>query len=87
MVPNQIADLIFLVLRLFTFALIGRALLSWFDPGGRWPISRVLYDVTEWFVAPIRQVVPRIGMIDLSFIVAFFVLQLLQRLLASALYG
>jgi YggT family protein len=84
---NQIADLILLALQIFTYALIGRALISWVDPAGRWPISRILHDVTEPFVAPIRQVVPRTGAIDLSFIVAFVVLWVLRRLLFQAFYG
>jgi YggT family protein len=84
---NQIADLILLALKIFTYALIGRALISWVDPAARWPISRILHDVTEPFVAPIRQVVPRTGVLDLSFIVAFVVLWLLQRLLFQAFYG
>ena len=81
----QIAELIILLLNVLTFALIGRALLSWFDPGMRWPISRVLFDVTEPLVAPIRQVVPQIGFIDLSFIVALVLLRLLERMLRQAL--
>ncbi len=81
----QIAELIILLLNVLTFALIGRALLSWFDPGMRWPISRVLFDVTEPLVAPIRQVVPQIGFIDLSFIVALVLLRLLQGMLRQAL--
>jgi YggT family protein len=82
---NQIGELILVLLQLFTFALVGRALLSWFDPYARWPISRVLHQVTEPFVAPIRAVVPRTGMIDLSFIVAFILLMLLRQLLSTAL--
>ena len=82
---NQIGELILLLLQLFTFALVGRAILSWFDPYARWPISRVLTDITEPFVAPIRQVVPRVGMIDLSFLVAFILLMVLRNLLATAL--
>ena len=81
----QIAELILLLLNLLTFALIGRAILSWFDPGQRWPISQVLHTVTEPLVAPIRQVVPQVGFIDLSFIVALILLRLLERMLRQAL--
>ena len=82
---NQIAQLVLWLLNALTLALVGRAILSWFDPWMRWPISRILYDVTEPFVAPIRQVVPRTGVIDLSFFVALILLQLLRRMLAQAL--
>ncbi len=84
---NSLAGLIFTVLNVFSFMLIGRALLSFVDPFGRWQISRVLIDATEWFIAPIRQIVPRTGFIDLSFIVAFLLLRLLENLLRTAFYG
>jgi YggT family protein len=84
---QQIAYFVSLLINILTFAMIGRALLSWVDPGGRWPISRVLYDVTEPFVAPIRRVIPPMGMIDISFIVAILLLQFLGRLLNQALTG
>jgi YggT family protein len=84
---TDLGGLILWVLRMFSFLLIGRAILSFIDPVGRWQISRVLHDATEWFIAPIRQIVPRTGFIDLSFIVAFLLLRLLENLLATAFYG
>ena len=73
------------LLQLLTYALIGRALLSWFDPRGQWMISRILADVTEPVIAPLRRVIPPVGMLDLSFIVAIILIQVLQRLLQQAL--
>jgi len=83
----QIAAIILGLLNLLTFALIGRALLSWFDPGMRWPISQLLVTVTEPLVAPIRRVVPSVGMIDLSFMVTLLLLYVLRQLLTNAFYG
>ncbi|HEY7034225.1 MAG TPA: YggT family protein [Thermomicrobiales bacterium] len=77
----SIIDLIFTVL---TIAVIGRALLSWFDPGMRSTIARLLVDVTEPIVGPIRRVVPSVGMLDISPIIALILLQILRRLLVSA---
>jgi YggT family protein len=82
---NQILDALLLVLNLLMWALVGRAILSWIDPGARWPVTRVLADATEPLISPIRRVIPPIGMIDISFIVAIILLQVLQRLLISAL--
>ena len=75
------------LLQLLTFALIGRALLSWVDPRGEWAISRILADVTDPIVAPLRRVIPPLGMIDISFIVAIILIQLLRNLLTQALYS
>ena len=73
------------LLQLLTYALIGRALLSWFDPRGQLTISRILAEVTEPVIAPLRRVIPPVGMLDLSFIVAIILIQVLQRLLQQAL--
>ena len=73
------------LLQLLTYALIGRALLSWFDPRGQWTITRMLAEVTDPVIAPLRRVIPPVGMLDLSFIVAIILIQVLQRLLQQAL--
>jgi YggT family protein len=85
---DLVIQIILMVLQVLSWALIGRAILSWFDPRMNWPISRVLADATEPLIAPIRQLIPPIGgMIDISFIVAILLIQVLSRLLAQALYG
>ncbi len=83
-----VVQIILTLLQVLSWALIGRAILSWFDPQMRWSISRALADVTEPLIAPIRQVIPPIGgMIDISFIVAILLIQVLSRLLRQALLG
>jgi len=86
---NDMADIVLSILltllQLLTFALIGRALLSWFDPGGQWTITRMLAEVTDPIIAPLRRVIPPVGMLDLSFIVAIILIQVLERLLRQAL--
>lgn len=83
---DSVLSILLLLLQILTYALIGRALLSWFDPGMQWGISRVLADVTEPIIAPIRRVIPPLGMIDISFIVAIILIQVLERLLRQAMY-
>jgi YggT family protein len=59
-----------------------RAILSWFPPssssGGLATINRLLMDLTEPVLAPLRRVIPPVGMFDLSFMVAFFGLVILR---------
>ena len=82
---EMILSILLWLLQLLTFALIGRALLSWFDPRGEWAITRILADVTDPLIAPLRRVIPPVGMLDLSFIVAIILIQVLERLLRQAL--
>ena len=82
---DQLADLISLILNVLTIAIIGRALLSWFDPMFRTPVGRIIYEITEPIIRPIRQVVPSVGMFDLSPIIALLILRVLESFLRQAL--
>jgi YggT family protein len=82
---DSILGILYWLLQLLTFALIGRALLSWIDPRMEWGISRILVEVTDPVVAPLRRVIPPLGMIDISFLVAILLIQMLMRLIGQAM--
>lgn len=83
--PLGITELLLSVLNIYVFILFARAIMSWFDPGFRSTIGRILYEITEPVVGPVRQVIPSMGGLDLSIMVTLFLILILQRLLASAL--
>lgn len=83
---DQILTILLYFLQLLTIALVARAVLSWIDPMMQWSISRILAEVTDPLIAPLRRVIPPIGMIDISFIVAILLIQVLERLLRQAMY-
>ena len=58
----------------FNMAIFGRVLMSWISPRGDDQISRILIQITEPLIAPIRRVLPRFGMFDLSPMVALLLL-------------
>lgn len=68
----------FSVLRI---ALIVRVVSTWFQisPYSRW--IRWSYVLTEWMLAPLRRIVPMFGAIDVTPIVAFLLLTLIQAVL------
>lgn len=71
-----------------TLAIFGRVLLSWFPIGPGNPIflvKVVLHQITEPILGPLRRVIPTIGFLDLSPIVALLLLQFLQGQLDMAL--
>ncbi len=61
-------------------AVLIRIIFSWigFDPDN--PIAQVIQEITEPILAPIRSVMPRIGMFDLAPMAASFLLIILARL-------
>ena len=52
----------------FILILFLRVILSWFPPptGGGATFYRILLDLTEPILAPLRRMIPPIGMLDLS---------------------
>jgi len=70
------------VLVVFIVVLVLRAVLSWFPvrPGtGLAQVNGILHDLTEWALRPMRQIIPPVGMFDISFMVLLFGLFLLRQ--------
>ncbi len=74
-----------LAYRILFAALIVRVIAAWFGMFrySRW--VRPAYILTDWFVEPIRRVVPPLGTFDLSPLVAMFALSILRQILLSGL--
>ena len=62
---------------IFSFAIIGRIVMSYVSPRGNDPISPLLYQVTEPILGPIRRLLPNMGGFDLSPMIALIVLNLI----------
>lgn len=80
-----IANFINILGTVLFFAIFIRALMSWFMPQDSTGISRVLADITEPILQPIRRVLPSIGGLDFSPWVAMILIQLVSRFLISLL--
>ncbi|HLJ67958.1 MAG TPA: YggT family protein [Chloroflexota bacterium] len=80
---NVIVSFISILSYVLVIAIIVRALLSWFMPAGGTGLSRVLVDVTEPVLAPIRRLLPSVGGIDFSPILAILLVQLVSRVLIA----
>jgi YggT family protein len=68
-----------------TIAIFARAILSWFNMDPRSPLIQTLDAITEPILDPIRRVMPRLGMIDLSPLIAILLLQFVSRALQQFL--
>jgi YggT family protein len=82
---SDLASIVNLIVTVLSIAIIGRALMSWFDPGMQSPVGRLLHTVTEPIIAPIRQVIPSLGMFDISPIIALLLLRLIGTLINQAI--
>jgi YggT family protein len=66
-------------------AMLVRAIASWFRFDERYAIIRFLARITDPFIDPIRRIVKPVGVLDLSFLIAWFLLSTIQLLLLQAL--
>ena len=64
-------------------AILGRVIISWINLSPDNPIVVLLYGITEPILGPIRRVLPSMGLLDLSPMVALIVMMILQRVLLS----
>jgi YggT family protein len=80
-----VQDVVCALLIAYILILFGRMIFSWLPPtsGGTATVARLLYDLTEPVLAPLRRVIPPVGMFDLSFTVLVFGLLILWQAVCS----
>ncbi|HLF28640.1 MAG TPA: YggT family protein [Anaerolineae bacterium] len=81
----QIIGLVRFLFELYSLILIARILASWVRLDPYHPLVRLLYQLTEPLLAPIRRLLPQTGMIDFSPIVAFIVLRVAEEIVLRIL--
>jgi YggT family protein len=81
-----IAKILDMVLSLYMWIIIGRAIISWVSPDPFNPIVRFLHTVTEPVLYPIRRRLPiSLGGIDFSPIIVIMAILFLQSFLVKTL--
>lgn len=69
---------------LLQLALLVRVITTWVG-GAYSAVGRLAFRMTDWFLAPLRRVIPPMGQIDLTPLVAWFLLGLVQSALLTFL--
>ncbi|TAK32133.1 MAG: YggT family protein [Chloroflexota bacterium] len=75
-----------ILVQVLSFAVFIRALLSWFPVKPDNPLVVILFQITEPVLAPLRKVVPMVGMMDITPLVAIIVLQIVSGLIGQLAY-
>ena len=81
---------IWLICQVLSFAVFINAILSWIvmvSPRNRFVNSlyQVFRQITDPILAPLRRIIPLIGMMDITPIVAIVILQIVSQVLAAYL--
>ncbi|MFC2024903.1 YggT family protein [Chloroflexota bacterium] len=74
-------NFISLLCEVLTLVILARVVLSWFSPSPTNMLAVILYRVTEPILAPLRCIIPRVGMFDFTPMVAIILLQIIAYLL------
>ena len=85
MVTGYFLSFAYILVQILNFAIIVRALMSWFNPRPDNPIVVLLNDITEPVLAPLRRIVPRLGMIDITPLVAILLMSVIQQVLEQVI--
>ncbi len=80
------AQVLGLILQLYMWIVIARAIISWVSPDPRNPIVRFLYNATEPLLYRVRRAMPIFaGGIDFSPLIVIFAIYFLQMFLVASL--
>ncbi|MYB40864.1 MAG: YggT family protein [Chloroflexi bacterium] len=79
-----LVNILYTLLTVLWIAIFARAIVSWFPISQDGPIVRALDAITEPVLEPLRRVVPRVGLFDITPMVAILLIIVIQGLLSSS---
>jgi YggT family protein len=74
-----LANFVRFVLIALWLVILARVVLSWIDPTGRGRFAAFVIQTSEPILGPVRRILPRTGMFDLSPLIVLLVLGALMR--------
>ncbi len=86
LIPFAVIKLIEMLIYIFIIALIIQAVISWVNPGAHSmqnPMMGLLNSLTRPLLTPLSRIVPKVGMLDLSPLVAILGLNVLLIIISS----
>jgi YggT family protein len=91
MIGNVLASAVNVLFQFASLAILARVILSWLPMAGvridmYHPVIRILYQITDPILNPIRRFAT-FGMMDFSPVVALILIEIIRRVLLTALLG
>jgi YggT family protein len=80
-----LVNFVVLLTTVLTLLILARVVISWVMPTGGGELVAFVYSATEPILAPIRNLLPRMGGFDLSPMIAILLLQAIGQALMQAL--
>lgn len=79
----SVIEVINTTLTIYFFSIIGAVILSWVAPNSPNPILKIIEEISDKLLAPIRKFIPALGGLDFSPIFALILIRQLEIFLAS----
>lgn len=83
---NAVAYIIDIVLTIYMYIIIARAIISWVNPDPYNPLVRFLQRATEPVLHLVRRIVPDLGGLDISPLIVLLVIFFIQKFLVSSMF-
>ena len=80
---NVLYYFIVFLARALNLAILARILLSWIRVNPDNPIIRFIHEITEPILGPIRRLIPNMGGLDFSPMLALILIQIMERVLLT----
>ncbi|MCS7199651.1 MAG: YggT family protein [Caldimicrobium sp.] len=84
---RALVEVVDLLLTIYVWLIIARAIISWVNPSPYHPVVRFLDKVTEPVLHPLRRIIPSIYGLDLTPIVVIFFIYFLKEILRQVFYS
>jgi len=83
---HAVAYVIEILLNIYMWIVIARALISWVNPDPYNPVVNFLYRATEPVLSRVRRIIPDLGGIDLSPLIVLLIIYFLKEFLVRSIY-
>jgi YggT family protein len=80
-------EIVTILCQVIAIIIFVRAILSWFATSPNSQVVLFLDRITEPILAPLRRIVPRLGMVDITPMIAIIILLLIASLLSQLTEG
>ena len=80
-------SIIHIAFEILTYIIFIRVILSWFSHNPYQPLIKLIYQISNPILSPIRNFVSPIGGIDISPIIAIFIIQLIKNIILKSLFS
>ena len=64
-----------------------RIILSWFPHNPYNPLIKIIYQISNPILNPLQNIIPPIGGLDISPIIAIFIIQLIKNIILKSLFS